>query len=268
MGANMQNIIDIQEMAIQTMVNDPRKMVEIFRASGGRELCFIQHVGAVMGFLLGLLQVVLYIWVRAPWADYVILPVSGVIIGYFTNWLALWMTFRPLWPHHFCFNFCNLQGVFLKRQPAAALMISKLITDKVVYANAMIEYILKNGSGADALLDIYARHISRTVDDSMGSLRRFVPQFIKDSIEDAKKDVIRISLSVLPEYTDEIAAYAEQRMDINAILGRRLSRLEPDKFEQIIHPIFQEDEWILLLVGAVLGLLMGLAQAYALSHIV
>jgi uncharacterized membrane protein YheB (UPF0754 family) len=254
-------------MAIDTMVNNPRTMVDIFRASGGRELSFIQHVGAVMGFILGLIQVVLYYYVTAAWADYVILPVSGVIIGFFTNWLALWMTFRPIWPHHFCYGFCNFQGVFLKRQTAAAMQISKLITDKVVYTKAMIEYILKNGNGADALLDIYVRHIGRTVDDSMGSLRRFVPQFIKDSIEDAKKDVINISLSVLPEYTDDIADYVEQKMDINAILGRRLAGLEPDKFEQIIHPIFKEDEWILLLVGAVLGLLMGLAQAYALQKI-
>ncbi len=61
---------------------------------------------------------VLYIAFDGLWqyTDYIMLPVSGLVIGYFTNFLALKMTFSPIWPHMMCGNYFNFQGVFLKRQ--------------------------------------------------------------------------------------------------------------------------------------------------------
>jgi uncharacterized membrane protein YheB (UPF0754 family) len=33
-------------------------------------------------------------------------------------------------------------------------------------------------------------------------------------------------------------------------------------FEQLLHPVFQEDEWKLILLGGVLGVIVGGVQAY------
>lgn len=58
-------------------------MVEIFRSVASRELVFITHVAAVMGVVLGLVQMALYIGLKqVSWADYVMLPVSGMILGF------------------------------------------------------------------------------------------------------------------------------------------------------------------------------------------
>ena len=37
--------------------------------------------------------------------------------------------------------------------------------------------------------------------------------------------------------------------------------LSGEEFEQVLHPVFQEDELTLILVGAFLGLVAGFAQA-------
>ena len=37
------------------------------------------------------------------------------------------------------------------------------------------------------------------------------------------------------------------------------------EFEQLLHPAFQEDEWILILVGGVLGAMVGFGQSYVLG---
>jgi hypothetical protein len=37
-------------------------------------------------------------------------------------------------------------------------------------------------------------------------------------------------------------------------------QLPPDEFQDLLRPCFQEDEWKLILLGGVLGLLAGLAQ--------
>merc|ERR1711912_119753 len=133
-------------------------MVDIFREVAARELCFITHVAAVMGFLLGLVQVGLYIALDNVWkyTDYILLPVSGLIIGYFTNWLALKMTFSPIWPHMMCNNYINIQGVFLKRQREAADQMATAICAKVIDARAMMDYMFRNPpttGGLDLVVD-------------------------------------------------------------------------------------------------------------------
>ena len=49
-------------------------------------------------------------------------------------------------------------------------------------------------------------------------------------------------------------------MDIAQTLASRLEVLPPPEFEGMLRPAFKEDEWILILVGAVLGLLVGVGQ--------
>jgi uncharacterized membrane protein YheB (UPF0754 family) len=45
-------------------------------------------------------------------------------------------------------------------------------------------------------------------------------------------------------------------------MRQRLSELPPDQFERVLHPAFEEDELLLILVGAVLGLLVGGLQVW------
>jgi uncharacterized membrane protein YheB (UPF0754 family) len=270
---NINSILDIKEMAIEAMVKDPKMMVDMFREIAPRELTFIQHVAAVMGFILGLVQMGLYLAFptsKYPTADYYVLPISGLILGWFTNWLALKMTFYPIWPHMFCDNRVNFQGVFLKRQKEAAAKMSQLICAKVVDARAMLQYMLQNetsGGGVDKLLEIYRTNLTTTIDDSVGFARTVVPTFVGQGIEDLKQDVIDISLEILPEHMDSIEKFIDRTMKVEEILSWRLARLQPPEFEDIVHPIFKDDEWILLLVGALLGIFIGIAQAYILSVI-
>ena len=56
-------------------------------------------------------------------------------------------------------------------------------------------------------------------------------------------------------------------MNVQETLTWRLSRISPPEFESIIHPIFQDDEWILLVVGGFLGVIIGLLQAWALQAV-
>ena len=36
--------------------------------------------------------------------------------------------------------------------------------------------------------------------------------------------------------------------------------MRSDEFEQLLHPVFLEDEWILISLGGVLGLVVGFVQ--------
>ena len=38
------------------------------------------------------------------------------------------------------------------------------------------------------------------------------------------------------------------------MIEERLCQLPPEEFEDVLHSVFKEDEWLLILVGALLGM--------------
>ena len=45
-----------------------------------------------------------------------------------------------------------------------------------------------------------------------------------------------------------------------------MQELNEEEFEGLLRPAFQQDEWILITVGAVLGFLVGEAQVHVMLH--
>ena len=117
----------------------------------------------------------------------------------------------------------------------------------------------------EKVLQIYRKHVERSVERSIPFASKM--NVIMPSIEVLKQDVEHFSLELLPQHASVIEEYMDQAMRVQETLTWRLQRIPPPEFESIVHPIFQDDEWILLLVGGLLGVLIGLLQAYALQHI-
>ena len=53
---------------------------------------------------------------------------------------------------------------------------------------------------------------------------------------------------------------------IRNLLVAKMQQLDELQFEALIRPAFEQDEWILITVGALLGFTMGEAQALILEH--
>ena len=49
-------------------------------------------------------------------------------------------------------------------------------------------------------------------------------------------------------------------MDLANTLSSQLATLPPAEFEAMLRPAFQEDEWMLIAAGAVLGTSVGIGQ--------
>lgn len=275
---NINKILDIKEMAIEVLVQNKPLLVEMFLNIGKNEFVFIQHVSAVMGFLLGVFQMLLWIALNAGgaadceganakyfrcWGSFILLPVSGLIIGYFTNWLGITMIFRPVRPRIVCGGYVNLQGVFLKRQQQVSQELSAVVCKHLITAKKMLEYVVQRDDMVDAVLQIYERHTREAVDRAIGTM---LPHFCGEgAVEGIKQDVIRETLKELPKHSSELEAFMDDAFGIRETMAYRLSKLPPELFEGMLHPVFQEDEWMLLLLGGVLGVLVGTLQAFALG---
>jgi len=220
-----------------------------------------------MGLLLGFAQMGLYFQTKAiPWMPWVLLPVSGLIIGNLTNWLAIKMIFRPLYPHHFCGGGVTIQGLFLKRQKQVSIELASMLTDSCVNAEQMIKYLVSS-PGYEGAIEIMHRHTSKACDEMLGYARKVMPMAIgAEGWSKMKKDVVESLLEELPKHSSHFLTYLDQVLQIEETIATRLSDLPPDQFEGMLHPAFEEDEWMLITLGGVLGVVVGLLQAAVLGQ--
>merc|ERR1712194_273324 len=216
--------------------------------------------------VLGLGQMALYFATeKIEWMPCVLLPVSGLIIGNFTNWLAIKMIFKPLHPHLICGGRINIQGLFLKRQKVASKELARMLVDMFLNSDEMVKYLVAS-PGYDGALDILHKHTSKACDEVCGPARIVAPIVVgSDRYEALRQCAADYLLEELPNHKSAFNEYMDEAFQIEETIGTRLSKLPPDQFEGMLHPAFQEDEWMLILLGGVLGVVMGLFQAAVLG---
>jgi uncharacterized membrane protein YheB (UPF0754 family) len=65
---------------------------------------------------------------------------------------------------------------------------------------------------------------------------------------------------VLPAHLPALEAHVAERLAIAATLEDTLRTMPKQRFEEVLRGVFEEDEWILVTLGGVLGGAIGLAQ--------
>jgi uncharacterized membrane protein YheB (UPF0754 family) len=113
--------------------------------------------------------------------------------------------------------------------------------------------------------------VQREVDDvlarSLGPTRVLVRLSLgSQRYEEAKQTVVRRVLTMLPEMP-EVEAYAAEVLDVENVLAEKMAALTTDQFEGIMRPIFKDDEWLMISVGALLGFLVGELQVELVTHV-
>eukprot|EP00971_Amphidinium_carterae_P237223 4708669-Amphidinium_carterae.1 len=56
------------------------------------------------------------------------------------------------------------------------------------------------------------------------------------------------------------AGYISKATDLERRNCEALQHMPPKDFENLLHPVFQEDEWILIVLGGILGFIVGVVQ--------
>lgn len=64
----------------------------------------------------------------------------------------------------------------------------------------------------------------------------------------------------MPKPIESIINYSDEAFDLEKTLSSKMKALPPDEFVGVLPPAFQEEEFTLIMVGAVLGGVAGLLQ--------
>ncbi|WP_338764354.1 hypothetical protein WAF17_21535 [Bernardetia sp. ABR2-2B] len=259
-NGEIDKLLDLKRIAIETLMADKQLVNEIFLRCGEKEFKFIEVSGFWFGGIFGLAQMVLsYNFSSGSWF---ILPGCGLIVGYLTNVLALKLIFEPLEPINIL-GIYKFQGLFLKRQKEVAREYAKVITEKILPTEVMTEYLVR-GPASDKLAVIINKEVSNLVDDVVediaGASRPIFTLVAGKRMDIAKNIIMFHFMRELPIVVKQTEEYAGEALNIENTLAERMGNLSFKEFEGFLRPVFQEDEWILILVGAILGMFAGILQ--------
>lgn len=254
---NLDDVFDLKAMMVEQLSNDKALLNHIFQHAGQDVFRFIRRSGIYFGFAIGCLQAVTWAFTQSA----LIMPIFGCFIGWFSDWMALKMVFRPMRERVYLGVF-RWQGLFLRRQQSVAVEYGSLLVEHVLTVRNLITHAL-NGPLADQLMQLVARHVSALVDEQAGIAKPLVVYSVGGAeYRRIKQDVSVRLMKQLPYALLAVEGYAEQAMDVRATLVEKLKLMTPEEFEGVLRPVFQQDESKLIMVGAVLGFLVGELQVH------
>jgi len=261
LGENLDDYLDVESLVVDSFVRDRKLVNELFWECGRNEFLFIARSGLIFGGLFGSIQAVIWHFTQPHW----FLPVTGLLVGWATNWLALKMVFEPLEPKRI-FGL-KWQGLFLRRQKEVSEAYARFFATRILHPEALVTAVL-TGPAAEQLIDQVKIYANESVDQAAGLARPLMALASGSSDWDGLKTEISGRLIfVVPQALGEVHGYAEEALDLKESLESNLRGLPPAEFEGVLRPIFQEDENTLIAVGAVLGAVAGTIQFLAVTSL-
>ena len=251
---NINDVLDLKKLVVHELVSDKRLLNQIFLRCGAKEFKFIERSGFYFGFLFGLVQMVIWYFFPYWW----ILPVGGVVVGWLTNKLALKLIFEPKNPIKI--GPVVIQGLFMKRQMEVAAEYAKIVAQNIITSKNVFLTIFK-GHGAEKLVGVVREHVREGVDKAAGFNRSLIQLATGTKKYEAVKEIAcERFVKELPNSITHMFDYAEEALDVENTLRDKMQELSPEEFEGVLRPAYQQDEWKLILTGAILGGVAGCLQ--------
>ncbi len=256
--ADLPQYLDLQFMTVTTMVRNKAKLNHIMRTTASSALSFMRRSGIYFGFLIGCVQALAWGWIHALW----LMPVFGFLTGWLSDWLALNLLFIPRDPKRFLG--IRMHGVIQRKRDQITRDYAKVMAEDL-FAPAVIFETLLTGPSSDRLFAKIEREVSAAIDRQTGVATPLVQLALGSTkYRDMKAAVTQRAMDRLPDTVAHVQGYAAEVMDIERTLADKMSQLDSEQFEAIMRPIFKDDEWLIILVGAVLGAVVGELQVHLL----
>lgn len=258
-GTNIDSMFDLEAMVVEILTNNKELLNQIFQEAGKEEFKFIINSGFYFGFLFGLAQMGVWYFIQEWW----MLPLCGLIVGWATNAIALRIIFEPVNPVKV--GPFTIQGLFLKRQKEVARVLCRITTNEVITINNIL-YAMLTGPRNDRAKKMIQSHVRRSIDETnswgMGVGKPLAKSMLgTQGYIDLKMRAADLAILFAENELLTNQAFSEGQKDIiEELLRTRMESLSPEEFQEVLRPAFQEDEWKLIVVGAVLGLAAGFAQ--------
>ncbi|MDN5744196.1 MAG: hypothetical protein L0H31_03630 [Nocardioidaceae bacterium] len=250
-GVHIDQLLDPKIMVIDHFRKNPDLVVRVFRDVGQRELNLMVAFGFIFGFALGIPVAI----VDQTWHIWWLLPLMGIVVGWITNLLGMWLIFDPPEPRRILG--IKVQGLFLRRQDECAEVYARIIAEDVITLERIGDFLM-DGPRGDRTRQMIGTAMRPAIDRAAGPLRGAVnvalggKRYANIKASFASEAVGR---TITPFRDAEFSR--KQSEKIQVLIARRTKELPPADFVEMMRSAIKEDEWMLYAHGAVMGLAGG-----------
>lgn len=187
-----------------------------------------------------------------------LLPVIGCLIGWFTNYLAVRMLFRPKQPVNLLG--LRLQGLVPKRRGELAQSIGEAVERELI-SHEDIRAALSHPELLGTVRTKLHAKIDEFLEAGLTSLGPLLAAFVsKGSLDKISDRVLEEVMRMLPGLVEEITGSLEEKISFREIVVQKIESFEIDKLEEIVLRIASRELKHIELLGGVLGFAIGLVQ--------
>ncbi|MBS4008905.1 MAG: DUF445 family protein [Clostridium sp.] len=186
---------------------------------------------------------------------FVLLPLTGAVIGWVTNVLAIRLLFRPLQPLRL--GPLTFQGLIPKRRGQIAYTVGEVVAEQLFSVDELAGQ-LDMPSIQQEIERLVCNAVDRWCAEKIGVL----PKVMRQTLSQRLSDLVRTEFAhQFPQMVGMLVAHMREQVDVRAIVEGKINALPLLEVEGLVLSVARSELKQIELLGAVLGFLIGLLQA-------
>lgn len=259
---NIDELFGLSYIVTAELIRDKVLLNDLVRGPMAPIMGFMKTFGLVFGAIVGFVQMVVFAFTESHW----VIPLFGLAIGLVSDWLALQMIFEPKQRKRYLGIFPWYGMAFAYRdhfvREYGVLAAERIFTPKVLMG------ALLDGPLADRLFVMVHDEVQAALDAELGIVEPLVPVALGSvRYEAMRQRVVTRAQQVLPAAAERLEPYTAEAMDVENTLRTTLGSLSNEELEQMLRPVFKDDEWLVVVVGGGLGFVVGELQVFLLTSL-
>ena len=251
-GERADHLVDIKELAAQEVERKPQLISELVMAMFKQEFSFIILSGFYIGFPLGCIQAILIYFFPSEW----LLILFGAMVGAGTNWIAIQILVKPAEPVNVLG--VKFQGIVLKRQAHVAEAFAGTFTTGFLDTRQAFEDIW-HGKNKNEVRRLVKRAMHNYMEESI------LTQGLDTAITLVGRgkpydDLIDVAEGHIVPLLDREGTSQRLLAPMKDLFQERMANMPAQQFQGMFLKMFEQDKWLVLGVGAVLGGCAGFLQ--------
>ena len=193
--------------------------------------------------------------------QFIMMVTVGVLIGWFTNYLAIKLLFRPY--REMNFIFFKIQGLIPKRRDEISENISEVVEKELISIDDIAEKF-KNSEFSEKMIDeLLDNIISEKLQNSILEKNPFLKMFVNDSMMEKIKGYFKKTIFENREkIISEIIRIAKERIDFKEIMLEKMKNFSLNEIEEIILRVSKKELKHIEIIGGILGGIIAIFQFF------
>lgn len=193
--------------------------------------------------------------------QFIVMVSVGILIGWFTNYLAIKLLFRPYKEVNFLFF--KIQGLIPKRRDEITENIAGVVEQELISVSDIAERFKGSELDEEIIDELVDKIIGVKLQNSILEKNPLLKMLVNDSLMEKLKSYFKKSiLENKEEILAEILRVMEEKIDFKEIMVEKMTNFSLNEIENIILKISKKELKHIEVIGGILGGIIAVFQFF------